>query len=182
MRRSAAIAHSFTFPLIAQEKSKRPSIYDKNADAIALVDAAQKRAARDGKQVLAMFGGDWCGWCHLLHNTFKRDKAIRKTLRDEYELVMIDTKAKGANELKARWKSPINGYPYLVVIDAKGTVVRNQETAALEKGKKHDPAKVLGFLEKYKAKPLDARDVLASAMAESKRSGRSIFVHLGAPW
>ena len=68
-----------------------------------------EKASRDNKRVLAMFGGDWCGWCHLLHNTFKTDRAVSKLLRYEYELVMIDTKAKGVAELMKRWNSPMNG-------------------------------------------------------------------------
>ncbi len=182
MRITAALALCLTLPLIAQEKTKRPSIYDKNADAIALVDAALKKATRDNKRVLAMFGGDWCGWCHLLHNTFKKDRAVSKLLRYEYELVMIDTKSKGVAELKKRWNSPVKSYPYLVVVDAAGNMVKNQATEALEQGKAHDPAKVLEFLEKYKASPVNARDVMAAAMAEAKKSDRSVFVHLGAPW
>ena len=50
MRASAAFTLCLASPLMAQEKSARPSIYDKNADAIAMVDAAVKRAARDNKR------------------------------------------------------------------------------------------------------------------------------------
>ena len=40
-----------------------------------------------------MFGGDWCGWCHKLHELFASDAEIRKILSYEYVLVMVDTEA-----------------------------------------------------------------------------------------
>ena len=43
-----------------------------------------------------MFGGDWCGWCHKLHELFTSDAEIRKILSYEYVLVMVDTEAPGA--------------------------------------------------------------------------------------
>ncbi|MCB9881990.1 MAG: DUF255 domain-containing protein [Planctomycetes bacterium] len=168
--------------LMAQEGKQRPDIYDPNADGIALVDAAQTKAARDNQRVLVMIGGNWCGWCHWLHDTFQKDRAIATVLRNEYQLVMLDSKAKGFEELKARWKSPVTSYPYLVVLAADGTVVRNQHTEPLEKDKGHDPAKVLAFLKECQAEPLDARKVLASTLAEGAKSGRAVFVHIGAPW
>ena len=44
------------------------------------------------KRVLLMFGGDWCGWCHKLHDLFAKDNEIRRLLSYEYELVMVDTR------------------------------------------------------------------------------------------
>jgi hypothetical protein len=38
------------------------------------------------------------------------------------------------------------GYPALVVLDKEGKLLCAQSTGVLEKGKGHDPAKVLAFL------------------------------------
>ena len=57
---------------------------------------SRRRPPRPGataRRVLVMFGGDWCGWCHKLHDLFAYDPAIRELLHEEYVLVMVDTKA-----------------------------------------------------------------------------------------
>ena len=129
-------------------KSVRPEIYDANADGRALVDAALTRAKKDGKQVLLMYGGNWCGWCYKLHDLFDEHEPIRELLRRRYEVVMIDigseTNKKLAETYRADWKS--HGVPYLTVLTSAGDVVTNQETEVLEVGKRHDPDKVLAFL------------------------------------
>jgi thioredoxin-related protein len=38
------------------------------------------------------------------------------------------------------------GYPSLVVLDQKGRLICSQSTGVLEKGKAHDPERVLAFL------------------------------------
>ncbi len=83
----------------AKADAKKPSIYDQNADAKAQVASATARAERANKRVLLMFGGDWCGWCHKLHDLFAKNTEIRRLLSYEYELVMVDTKAPHAQEL-----------------------------------------------------------------------------------
>ena len=58
----------------ASKAAKRPSIYDKSADAKVQVAKASERAKHDDKRILLMFGGDWCGWCHKLHGLFKSNR------------------------------------------------------------------------------------------------------------
>ena len=40
------------------------------------VAKAGERAKKDDKRILLMFGGDWCGWCHKLHDLFKTNREI----------------------------------------------------------------------------------------------------------
>jgi thioredoxin-related protein len=84
------------------------SIYDKAADAKAQVERATNGAQRENKRVLLMFGGDWCGWCHKLHDLFARNPEIRKTLYNEYELVMIDLEAPNAEPLLKTCKAALS--------------------------------------------------------------------------
>jgi thiol-disulfide isomerase/thioredoxin len=132
----------------AAPKPVRPEIYDASADGKVLVDAALTRAKKDGKLVLLMYGGNWCGWCYKLHDLFDEHEPIRELLRRRYEVVMIDigseTNKKLAETYRADWKS--HGVPYLTVLNSMGDVVTNQETEVLEVGKRHDPDKVLAFL------------------------------------
>ncbi len=58
----------------ASATAKRPSIYDKAADANVQLARAAERAKHGDKRILLMFGGDWCGWCHKLHGLFKTNR------------------------------------------------------------------------------------------------------------
>jgi uncharacterized protein YyaL (SSP411 family) len=163
---------------------KRPSIYDANADAKVQVEKATALAKRDSKRILVMFGGDWCGWCHKLHDLFKSDPAIRKTLSDEYVLVMVDTKAPNVEPLFAACKGDLEsvGYPFLAVLDDSGKVVTRQKTDPLEEGDHHDPKKVKAFLDQWTAPKQVAQTVFDNALARAKSEDKMVFLHFGAPW
>ena len=79
--------------------AKRDSIYDRTADAKVQVAKAGHRAKHDEKRILLMFGGDWCGWCHELHDVFKTNTEVAQTLSSEDVLVRADTEAPNAAEL-----------------------------------------------------------------------------------
>lgn len=163
--------------------SQKANIYDEKADAKQLIASAVTRANRDSSRVLVMFGGNWCGWCHKLHGTLKSDAKLAKMMLDEYQLVMVDTAAPNAKEVMADYKvDPNAGVPHLVVLDGQGKVICNQETGSLEEGDHHDPAKVLAFLDKNKAEPVDAEKVYKAALAQAGTQDKLVFLHFGAPW
>jgi thioredoxin-related protein len=163
-----------------QAKLKREPIYKEDGKGMERIEQALAAAKRENKRVLLKIGGNWCSWCYKLSDLFHKDKAIGTILRDEYELVLIDSKAdKPAIE---KWQITPKGYPYLAVLDSAGKKVIEQETGALEIGDKHDPNKVMTFLEKWKPVPLDANDVFASALAQAKKQDKRVFLRVGAPW
>lgn len=176
-----------TLPAAAQPA--RPPIYDEAADGKEQIAAALARAQKENRRVLIQWGANWCSWCHLLHETFEKSRSVSRTLRYEYDVVLIDIGRWDkhldlAEKYGADFKSA--GVPYLTILDAEGNVLANQETASLEakiEGRDgHDPEKVNAFLQKHQAPYLKAGAVLESAMSEAARSGRRIFVHFGAPW
>lgn len=175
-------------PPAAQDSSKpkaaRADIYDTKADARAVIAAAMKKAARDNQRVLIMYGGNWCGWCHKLHELFKTDKDIAHTLLYDYQLVMVDIGRFDKNtDIAREYGADIKaGVPFLTVLDGAGKVLANQETGALEKGDRHDPSKVLEFLKKHQAERQDAREVHKAALARARAEGKLLFLHVGAPW
>jgi thioredoxin-related protein len=165
------------------KKPPRASIFDVTADAREQVKAATARAQRDGRRVLVMFGGDWCGWCHKLHALFASDPAIRDVLADEYLLVMVDTQAPHADALLAECRGDLTGvgYPFLAVLDGKGKVVTRQKSDPLEEGDHHDPTKVKAFLEKWAAPRLSAERILEDALARAASEDKLVFLHFGTP-
>ena len=160
-------------------KAKREPIYKEDGKGLERVEQAMAAARRDNKRILLKIGGNWCGWCYTLHDLFQKDKAIQTLLRDEYELVMIDSKAD--KPVTEEWQIKPNGYPYLAVLNLTGKKVVEQETGSLEIGDRHDPNKVRTFLEKWKAVPLDANDVFAAALSRAKKEDRRVFIRVGAP-
>ncbi|MCX6560702.1 MAG: thioredoxin family protein [Candidatus Aminicenantes bacterium] len=164
-------------------------IYDEKADAKADIAAALARAAKENRRVLIQWGGNWCGWCRLLHKLFNENQAIAKVLLYEYDVVMVDIGNFNKNlDVADRYNKAYTegfksaGVPYLTVLDGAGNVVANQDTNSLEAGQGHDPKKVVDFLVKNKAAYLDASVLLAKGLAEAKASGRRVFMHFGAPW
>src|SRR4051794_41011151 len=73
------------------ESPKKVTIYDEKADAKALIEKAQSAAKRANRRVLIQWGGNWCSWCVLLHDRYKSDRVLAKTLLYEYDLVFIDS-------------------------------------------------------------------------------------------
>jgi thiol-disulfide isomerase/thioredoxin len=168
----------------AKATAKKPSIYDQNADAKAQLAAASARAERSNKRVLLMFGGDWCGWCHKLHDLFAKNAELRRLLSYEYELVMVDTKAPHAPELLAECSKGQTGvgFPFLAVMDAGGKLLVGQKTDPLEQGDHHDPKKVKEFLARWVVEPQDARAVVQAALGQAASEDKKVFLTFGAPW
>jgi hypothetical protein len=181
LARSAVVLVSLVLVngLLAQE------IFDATADAKKDIAEASAKASRDNKRVLLLFGGNWCPWSRKMHGTFK-DRKVARMLRYEYVLVKVDipkdfTKnGKVAREYKADiWD---DGVPYLTILGSDGKVVARKATKPLRTGSEVDASKVWAFLDKNKAEPVDAADVLAAAQAKAKVSRKILFIHLGAPW
>ena len=151
-----------TYSFQDEASPARAELYDVNADAASDINAALERAGRENRRVLVQWGAEWCGWCHKLSDLFKDDRAIARLLRYEYDLVRVDVGRFDHNiDLVTKYGAQLKkeGIPYLTILAPDGSVLANQETGALEEGPDHDPAKVLAFLEKYKAPPRSAKAV-----------------------
>lgn len=170
------------------QKPARPAIYDEQADGKALVAAALENAALYNRRVLIQWGGNWCGWCHRLHDLFEQDREIHTELTHEYDLVLLDVGRRERNlDLVEKYGVDLeNGLPYLTVLSADGAVVTHQETGALESQgeavKGHDKEKVLAFLQQHHVQRRTAKQYLKGALARSKEEGKNLLLHFGADW
>lgn len=178
----------------AEDKKLEP-IYDESADAKQQIAAALAKAKKENRRVLIQWGGNWCGWCRMLHHTMSTNAKIKRELQYEYDVVLIDIGHWNKNlDLAASYGADLkSGVPYLTVLDSSGKTVTNQPSDSLERkgpdGKSlggdeagHDAAKVLAFLKANEATPLQADAVLKDAIDQAKSSDRKVFVHFGAPW
>ena len=78
-------------------------------------------------------------------------------LAEKFEVVSVDVNPqKGVNrnaDVNERYGNPTkHGLPVLVVLDASGKQLTTQDTGELEVGDKHDPKKVIAFLERWAPK------------------------------
>ena len=176
----------------AKDKAAAPKVYDENADAKADVEHALAQAKKDNQRVLIQWGGNWCSWCILLNDRFKKDAKLNRELLYEYRVVHVDIGHMDKNrELAKRFEAAFTGgVPYLTVLDADGKVLKNQRTDVFEtknadgkEGKNgHDPVKLLAFLKDLEAKPLVAEEVMKTQLEAAAKSDRLVLLHFGAPW
>jgi thioredoxin-related protein len=126
------------------EPSEKPPIYEERAITDDEYGKALAQAKAENKNVLLMFGGNWCSWCHKLHELMEADSKIKSTLEGGFVRVMVDSHTNDA--LIEKLDIELKGVPFLVVVDPSGKILVRQETGSLEDGPKHDPGRVLAFL------------------------------------
>lgn len=166
-------------------------IYDEQADAKEQIAAALARARKENQRVLIQWGGNWCPWCIKLHELYKSNSQVARTLLYEYVVVYVDAgRPAGKNvELARSYGADLakHGYPFLTILDADGKPLANQDTASLEIDgaditKGHDPQKLMALLVRHQAERRQARQVLADGLDKARSAGKRVFLHFGAPW
>jgi thiol-disulfide isomerase/thioredoxin len=182
----AAAAPAATPAAAAKPAAKPADFYDEHADLKQLVADALARATKENRRVLIQWGGNWCSWCHQLHELYASDAPIKHELLYEYDVVYADIGHFDKNmDVAKGYGAEIKGVPFLTILAADGSVLANQETGSLERGAGqpgHDPAKVLAFLTEHQASYRAAADVEREALAAAGKDGRRVFLHFGAPW
>lgn len=142
-------------PLLSQEK--KPEIYNPGLDVKAALAKALEQAIKENKHVVLFFGANWCPWCHRLHGVMNSDVEIKKFLNDHYLVIMVDIGEKKGESLNGdlvdHYKVKGMGYPAMAVLDQRGVLICAQSSGVLEKGKSHDPERVLAFFKAQAPQP-----------------------------
>lgn len=112
-------------------------VFEPGADAERQIDAALEKAAKDGKRVVLMFGNNRSAWSRRLNDVLESDPALIERMREDFVLVKIDVnrrKDPGMNRFTdGRLGQPTRmGLPALVLLDAQGEKLAEQDTDALE--------------------------------------------------
>lgn len=182
----AAIAQQEA-PAKKQAATKKADIYDESANAREQIAEALASAKKENRRVLIQWGANWCSWCHLLHDTMKKDAGLRRKLLYEYDVVLIDIGKRDKNlDLVEKYGADIRGVPYLTILDADGKVLLNQETGSLEASddpdKSHNAPMIVELLTKYQAPYREAMTLYEGALAQARAEDKQVFMHFGAPW
>lgn len=123
--------------------------FDPARDARKDLQDAVALAGRSGRRVLMDVGGEWCVWCRRLDTLWATDSALRAYRDSNYVTLKVNWSPENKNVALLSNYPRIPGYPHIFILEKDGTLLRSQDTGELEKGKGHDPEKVLAFLKTW---------------------------------
>lgn len=149
------------------------------ADANQQIDSALGIAKVEYKRVVLLYGENSCAWCRRLYRTMLHNKKLKK-LSGNYVFVPIDIRSN--MKLPQRYGAKVHCVPYLTVLNADGSVVRNQSTGVFEQGDHYGMKKIAAFLNKYEPTIPTAKSAYHAALAQAKKQDKRLFVHVGAVW
>jgi thioredoxin family protein len=109
------------------------------------------RAKREHKNVLVVFGADWCYDCHVLDKAFHRPD-VSAVLGPNYELVNVDIGEGNKNlDIASQYDVPLNrGVPAIAVLNSTGKLLYSQRSGEWERARALAPQDLLAFLKKWK--------------------------------
>ena len=135
----------------AWQNKEQTKLYNPEANAREEIKNAVSEAKKEHKNVLLQVGGNWCIWCTRFHQTVAGNDTLNKLLQDNYEIVYVNYEKK--NDEDPIWKElgfPQRfGFPVFVILDENGNRIHTQNSAYLEEGKGHSPAKIAEFLKHW---------------------------------
>ncbi len=136
---------------LEQPTSTDKVIYTPGLDAHTEVKDALALAARQHKNVLIVFGANWCYDCHVLDLAFHRPD-LAGVLNRNYEVVHVDVGEGDKNQdIMEQYHVPMKkGIPALAVLAPSGKLLYSQQGGEFEKARSLAPEDLLAFLNKWK--------------------------------
>ena len=125
--------------------------YSPDRDPVADVTSAVARAKREHRRVLMVVGGEWCKWCHILAAYIKANPDVERAWNDRFVTVHVNFSPENENKLFLGGYPQIPGYPHIFVLESDGNLLHSQDTGLLEEGQGYSKAKVIAFLDEWKA-------------------------------
>lgn len=143
---------------LEQPASTDKVIYPPGLDAHAEIKQALAEAARQHKNVLIVFGANWCYDCHVLDLAFHRSD-LAGVLNRNYEVVHVDVGEGDKNQdIMQQYRVPMKkGIPALAVLDPSGKLLYSQQGGEFEKARSLAPEDLLAFLNKWKPQAMASR-------------------------
>ena len=98
--------------------------YDEKADAHQQIAAAIAEASKTHKNVILVFGANWCGDCRALNEQMHKDE-LAVLIAKNYEVVKIDVGQFNKNrDIGEKYHVPLkHGIPALAVLDPGGDLL-----------------------------------------------------------
>jgi thiol-disulfide isomerase/thioredoxin len=138
---------------LKQPLKLNPSLYNPQADAKLEIKEALEKAGHEHKNVILVFGGNWCYDCHVLDLAFHHPE-IEPRLKAHYIVVHVDIGEYDKNlDLAERYQVPLKkGVPALAVLASDGRLLYSQQAGEFEAARSLAPEDVIAFLKKWQPK------------------------------
>jgi len=135
---------------LKQPLKLNPNLYHPQADAKLEIKEALEHAAREHKNVILVFGGNWCYDCHVLDLAFHHPE-IEPRLKAHYIVVHVDIGEYDKNlDLADKYQVPLKkGVPALAVLASDGKLLYSQQGGEFEAARSLAPEDVIAFLKKW---------------------------------
>ncbi|HEX6806055.1 MAG TPA: thioredoxin family protein [Terriglobales bacterium] len=135
---------------LEQPASTAEKLYP-TGDAHEQIRDAVARAQKAHKNILVVFGADWCYDCHVLDKAFHRTD-VAAVLDPNYELVDIDVGEGDKNQdLMNEYQVPMQrGIPAIAILDAKGNLIYSQKNGEWERARALGPQDLIALLSRWK--------------------------------
>jgi thiol-disulfide isomerase/thioredoxin len=137
---------------VAATASSRP-IYDENANPREQIAAAIAATAKSGKNILLIFGANWCADCHALDAEMHQPD-FAELIAKNYVVVNISVGRFDKNlEIAEKYGVPIRrGIPAIAVVDARGKLLFAQSQGQFANAAQMPSQDFKAFFEKWKPK------------------------------
>ena len=124
--------------------------YDPARDPARDLETAVKQAQQDGKRILLVVGGEWCGWCHTLEAYLKAESDVHDAWSASFVSLKVNFSPQNENRSFLSRYPDIRGYPHIFVLDRDGKFLHSQNTAELESGSSYSKEKMMQFISKWR--------------------------------
>ena len=120
--------------------------YDPAKDPVVELEQAKRDAARSGKRVMIIAGGEWCRWCHVLDAFLSDNEDVKSELDRGFVTLKVYVGEENENAAFFEAMPPAPGYPHFWVVGESG-IAHSINTGPLESGDNdYDKAKFLAML------------------------------------
>lgn len=119
-------------------------------DAHEQIRQALARVGKSHKNILLVFGADWCYDCHVLEKAFHRPD-VASVLAPNFQVVDVDIGNGDKNlDLAAQYEVPLNrGVPAIAILDSKGKLLYSQKNGEWERARALGPEQLVALLKQW---------------------------------
>ncbi|HKT11096.1 MAG TPA: thioredoxin family protein [Terriglobia bacterium] len=138
---------------VIRARAASQQIYDTQADARQDIAAAISRASKTGRNIVLVFGANWCPDCHALDAQMHRPDLARLIARD-FVVVNIDVGRFDKNlDVGEKYGVPIRkGIPAIAVLDPRGKLLYSQNQGQFENARAMSYQDFVEFFSKWEPK------------------------------
>ncbi|HEU4604364.1 MAG TPA: thioredoxin family protein [Steroidobacteraceae bacterium] len=142
--------------------------YDPDADPFDQYQGAIAQAQHEGKLVLIIAGGDWCGWCKALNTFITSNSDIDAELHQAFVVMKVYVGPDNYNADFFDQLPPARGAPHFWIVSPERQVLSSESTTQFERGRKgYDRQEFLDFIARWKRQAL----ALNERRRDENRSG-----------